>query len=42
MDAPPDDAAWTARLIDTARGRGFVPYVSTIGLDQVFTGTLSR
>lgn len=40
--APPDDAAWTARLIDAARGRGFVPYVSTIGLDQVFTATLSR
>lgn len=30
-----------ADLIRLARGRGFVPYVSTIGLDQVSTDTLT-
>ncbi len=38
--APPDDPRWVAQLIGAARTRGFVPYVSTIGLDRVFTHTL--
>ena len=35
-----DDGAWTAELLGRARGRGFVPYVSTIALDRVFTSSL--
>jgi endo-alpha-1,4-polygalactosaminidase (GH114 family) len=35
-------APWPAELIRRARARGFVPYVSTIGLDQVSTHTLAR
>jgi uncharacterized protein (TIGR01370 family) len=35
-------ASWPAELIRRARARGFVPYVSTIGLDQVSTHTLAR
>ncbi|MGH7367984.1 MAG: endo alpha-1,4 polygalactosaminidase [Candidatus Rokuibacteriota bacterium] len=31
---------WPAELIRRSRGRGFVPYVSTIGLDRVHTHTL--
>lgn len=38
--AAPDDRAWIERLISQARARGFVPYVSTVGLDRVFTVTL--
>ncbi|HEY7434730.1 MAG TPA: endo alpha-1,4 polygalactosaminidase [Methylomirabilota bacterium] len=34
-------APWAAELIRRARARGFVPYVSTIGLDQVSTHTLA-
>jgi hypothetical protein len=34
-------APWPAELIRRARARGFVPYVSTIGLDQVSTHTLA-
>lgn len=40
--APPGDARWVKRLIRDSRAAGFVPYVSTIGLDQVFTSTLPR
>jgi uncharacterized protein (TIGR01370 family) len=32
--------AWVRELIARTRARGFVPYVATIGLDQVFTFTL--
>jgi hypothetical protein len=35
-------APWPAELIRRSRARGFVPYVSTIGLDQVSTHTLAR
>ena len=38
--APPDDAAWTQSLIAKTRAAGLVPYISTIGLDKVFTQTL--
>jgi hypothetical protein len=34
-------APWPAELIRRARDRGFIPYVSTIGLDQVSTHTLA-
>ncbi len=40
--APPEDEAWVRGLIRSARANGFVPYVSTIDLQQVFTHTLSR
>jgi hypothetical protein len=40
--APPGDGAWVQSLIGRARARGFVPYVSTIGLDRVYTHTLDR
>jgi len=33
-------APWPAELIRRSRARGFVPYISTIGLDQVSTHTL--
>jgi polysaccharide biosynthesis protein PelA len=33
-------APWPAELIQRSRARGFIPYVSTIGLDQVSTHTL--
>jgi len=36
------DAPWPAELIRRSRARGFIPYVSTIGLDQVSTYTLAR
>ena len=36
------DPAWPAELIRRARGRGFVPYVSTIGLDRVDIHTLGH
>ena len=32
---------WPAELIQRSRARGFIPYVSTIGLDQVSTHTLA-
>lgn len=35
--ASPADGPWIDRLLVTSRGRGFVPYVATIGLDRVFT-----
>ena len=38
--APPDDAAWTQSLITKTRAAGLIPYISTIGLDKVFTQTL--
>ncbi len=38
--AAPDDRAWIERLVSQARARGFIPYVSTVGLDRVFTFTL--
>ena len=38
--APPDDAAWTQSLIAKTRAAGHIPYISTIGLDKVFTQTL--
>ncbi|MBI3637999.1 MAG: endo alpha-1,4 polygalactosaminidase [Candidatus Rokubacteria bacterium] len=38
--APGDDADWIKTLIGKSRARGFVPYVSTIGLDRVFEATL--
>jgi hypothetical protein len=34
-------APWPAELIRRSRARGFIPYVSTIGLDQVSTHTLA-
>ena len=34
-------APWPAELIQRSRARGFIPYVSTIGLDQVSTHTLA-
>ena len=34
-------APWPAELIQRSRARGFIPYVSTIGLDQVSTHTLT-
>ena len=34
-------APWPAALIQRSRARGFIPYVSTIGLDQVSTHTLT-
>jgi hypothetical protein len=40
--APPADRQWINRLIHDSRAAGFVPYISTIGLDQVFTSTLPR
>lgn len=40
--APPEDPLWVERLIRDSRAAGLVPYVSTIGLDQVFTSTLPR
>jgi uncharacterized protein (TIGR01370 family) len=38
--AEPTDRPWIETLIRRAREHGFVPYVSTIGLDRVFTFTL--
>lgn len=38
--ASPTDGAWIEGLVATSRGRGFVPYVATIGLDRVFTFTV--
>jgi polysaccharide biosynthesis protein PelA len=38
--AAPDGGPGPAELIRRARARGFVPYVSTIGLDRVSTHTL--
>ena len=35
------DAPWPAELIRRSRARGFIPYVSTIELDQVSTHTLA-
>lgn len=40
--APGGDAAWITTLIARHRARGFVPYVSTIGLDRVAGFTLGR
>jgi len=40
--APPQDSAWVDSLIERARTHGFVPYVSTIGLDEVHAATLAR
>jgi len=40
--APPEQGPWVRRLIGLARGEGFVPYVSMIGLGRVFTHTLPR
>lgn len=40
--APPEDGEWVGRLIRSARENGFVPYVSTIDLQQVFLHTLPR
>jgi endo-alpha-1,4-polygalactosaminidase (GH114 family) len=40
--AAPNDAAWVEQLIGRSRTKGFVPYVSTIGLDRVFSHTLPR
>ncbi len=34
-------APWPAEPIRRSRARGFIPYVSTIGLDQVSTHTLA-
>lgn len=34
-------APWPAELIRRSRARGFIPYVSTIGLDKVSTHTLA-
>jgi polysaccharide biosynthesis protein PelA len=34
-------APWPAELIRRSRARGFIPYVSTIGLDRVSTHTLA-
>ncbi len=38
--AEPTDRPWIDTLIQRARDHRFVPYVSTIGLDRVFTFTL--
>jgi uncharacterized protein (TIGR01370 family) len=38
--APPDDASWVRRLLTLSRAQHFVPYVSTIGLTDVFTHSL--
>ena len=35
-----NDAAWTQSLITKTRAAGLIPYISTIGLDKVFTQTL--
>jgi uncharacterized protein (TIGR01370 family) len=40
--APPDDPAWIRRLLELSRDAGFIPYVSTIGLTNVFTASLER
>ncbi|HEV8614138.1 MAG TPA: endo alpha-1,4 polygalactosaminidase [Methylomirabilota bacterium] len=40
--ASPDDTPWVRRLLTLARGEGFVPYVATIGLTDVFTDALER
>ena len=39
--AAADGGLTPAELIRRSRARGFVPYVSTIGLDQVSTHTLA-
>ena len=40
--AAPDDKAWVRRLLELSRTQRFVPYVSTIGLTDVFTHSLDR
>jgi polysaccharide biosynthesis protein PelA len=40
--AAPDDEPWIHRLLALSRAQGFVPYVSTIGLTDLFTHSLDR